>query len=292
MNALRLVSTKDMTKDEWLEWRRQGIGGSEVAAICNLSRFNSSPLSVYLDKLGQLAPLEESPEMKAGRMLEPLIADWFTAETGIRVMQQHSIFQHHEHKFMLANIDRWVIGKNEGLEIKNTKEYCRKDWFDGEEEIIPVSAQLQANHYMAILGAERWYVAVLIGGWDFQWRVIERDEKLIKSLITIESNFWNEHVLKKIPPEVTSQDTELLGDMYPSSNGLKFDLSESYYELIKELLDSKLFLDGAKKRNEEAKNKIKSLMGDYELAYWQGEKMFSWKSNKNDTRVFKILGGL
>lgn len=292
MNALRLVNTKDMEKEEWLEWRKQGIGGSEVAAICGLSRFSSSPLSVYLDKLGQLAPLEDSPEMKAGRMLEDTIAKWFTEETGIRVMQQHSIFQSRDNPFMLANIDRWVIGKNEGLEIKNTKEFCRKDWFDGQEEIIPVSAQLQANHYMAILGAERWYVAVLIGGWDFQWRVIERDEKLINSLVTIEYNFWHEHVLKKRAPDVTSQDTNLLNDMYPLSNGLKFDLSESYYELIKEFIESKETLKRAERRHEEAKNKVKSLMGDYELAFWQGEKLFSWKTDKKGSRRFNILGGI
>jgi putative phage-type endonuclease len=291
MQALRLVSTKDMPKEDWLEWRKKGIGGSDVAAICGLSRYKSA-LAVYLDKLGEIPPIEDNPKMSAGRRLEPLIAEWFTEETGIRVMQQHSIFQHKQHPFMLANIDRWVIGENAGLEIKNTGEYSRNDWFDGQTEIIPTEYQLQANHYMAILGAEKWYMAVLIGGWDFQWRVIERDEALIKSLITIEKAFWEDHVLAKNPPSVTAQDTDLMNHMYPSSKPSSIDLSESYYELIKNLLDTKRTLKTAEEAHKDAKNKVKQIIGDHELAFWQGEKMFSWKTDAKGSRVFKILGGL
>lgn len=290
--ANRLVYTKDMSQEEWLEWRRKGIGGSEAAAICGLNKY-TSPLAVYLDKLGELPPLEDNPKMKAGRMLEPLIADWFEEETGYRVMQQHSIFQHPDHPFMLANIDRWIIGENAGLEIKNTSEFNRKDWFDGQEEVIPVAYQIQANHYMAILGADRWFVAVLIGGWDFQWRVIERDERLIESLITIERNFWEQHVLKEVPPEVTAKDTDYLNQLYPESEPeSRIDLSESHYDMIKELLDSKESLDYAKEHHEEARNKVKSTMGDNEIAYWQGERMFSWKTDKRGRRTFRILGGM
>lgn len=291
MQALRLVSTKDMGREEWLGWRKKGIGGSDVAAICGFSRYKSA-VEVYLDKIGELPPIEDNPKMKAGRMLEPLIADWFAEETGMRVMQQHSIFQHPEHPFMLANIDRWVIGQNAGLEIKNTGEYSRGDWFDGQNEIIPTEYQLQANHYMAILGADRWYVAVLIGGWDFQWRVIERDEDLIRNLITIEKGFWEENVLKRQIPTFTAQDTETLKWMYPESKPKSFEISEAYYELIKRYFDTRIALEHAEEAHEDVKNKIKGIMGEYELAYWQGEKMFSWKSNKKGTRVFRPVGGL
>lgn len=291
MQALRLVNTEDLIHDEWLEYRKQGIGGSDVAAIVGLSRFKSA-YSVYLDKIGELPPLEDNPKMKAGRVLEPVIAEWFTEETGIRTQEQKFIFQHPEHKFMLANIDRWVPGENAGLEIKNTSEYCRDDWFEGNTEIIPTEYQLQANHYMAVLNAEKWYVAVLIGGWDFQWRIIERDEQLIKNLITIEQNFWENHVLAQVPPAVGSQDTDLINSAYPYSRPQSTDISESYYDLVKSLLDYKDSLEASKTAYEDAKNKMKMLMGENELAYWQGEKFCSWKSNKNGVRTFKIIGGI
>lgn len=291
MNAIRLVNTKELSHDDWLEWRKKGIGGSDVAAICGMNPYKS-PLAVYLDKTDQLPPTEDNPKMKAGRILEPVIADWFKEETGYKVWRQNCIFQHREHPIMLANIDRWLPGENAGLECKNTSEYNRDDWFDGYEEVIPVSYQLQANHYMAVTGADRWFVAVLIGGWDFQWRVIERDENIVQRLIQIETSFWSEYVEKNIPPEVSHQDTDYINESYPDSNGQSFDLSESYYDLVKELLDSKNALKQAKIRHEDAKNKMKSIMGENELAYWQGEKMFSWKTDKRGRRTFKIIGGL
>ncbi|MNC00659.1 YqaJ-like viral recombinase domain protein [compost metagenome] len=291
MQALRLVGTKDMEHDDWLEWRKRGIGGSDVAAICGLSRYKSA-LEVYLDKLGEIPPIPDNHKMKAGRMLEPLIADWFAEETGIRVQKQNCIFQHKDYPFMLANIDRWVPGENAGLEIKNTAEYSRNNWFDGQTEIIPTEYQLQANHYMAVTGADKWYVAVLIGGWDFQWRVIERDDNLIKNLITIEENFWTQHVMAGVLPEVKAQDTDLMNYMYPSSAPTSVNISEAYYELIKRLVDTKDALKQAEEDHEDAKNKVKKLMGENELALWHGEKFCSWKTNARGSRVFKIIGGL
>lgn len=288
MEALRLVSTKELEHHDWLEWRKKGIGGSDVAAICGLSRYRS-PLAVYLDKLGEIPPLEDNEKMKAGRILEPVIADWFAEETGMKVMKRNAIFQHKNHPFMLANIDRWLPGLNAGLEIKNTGEYSRDDWSGTQ---APTEYVLQCNHYMAVTGAERWYIAVLIGGWDMQWRIIERDESLIKNLITIEESFWNNHVIAKVAPEVNAQDTELLGKMYPTSNAAKMEVSEFHYEMVKHLIDTKEASKRAEVAHEEAKNKMKNLMGDNELALWQGEKLCSWKTNARGSRVFKILGGI
>lgn len=291
MQVTRLVSTTDLDHSDWLQWRKLGLGGSDIAAICGLSRYRSA-LAVYLDKIGELPPIQDNPQMKAGRVLEPVIADWFEEETGIKVQAQNYIFQHPEHKFMLANIDRWVPGQNAGLEIKNTSEYCRKDWFDGATEVVPTEYQLQANHYMAVMGADRWYVAVLIGGWDFQWRVLERDEALIESLIKIESDFWNGNVVSQIPPQVSYQDTDLLKQLHPLSTNSSVELSEAYYGLIKNLIDSKDALEQAKDKHEGFKNQVKQMMGENELAIWQGEKLATWKTDKRGVRTFKIIGGL
>lgn len=288
MSAQVLISTSDLSHEQWLAHRRLGIGGSDVAPICGLSKYNS-PMSVYLDKIGELAPLEDNPKMAAGRRLEPLIADWFAEETGLKVMKRNAILQHKKYPFMLANIDRWIAGKNAGLEIKNTSEYMRDEWIN---EKVPVEYMLQCNHYMAVTGADRWYVAVLIGGWDFQWRLIERDEELIANLIKIEDGFWHEHVLAKAPPSISHQDTDYINSTFPQSEPESYiHLLERDYDVIKELLQAREDVKAAQNREEEAKNKIKMLMGDAETAYWQGEKMFTWKSNKKGVRTFKVVGG-
>lgn len=288
MKAQRLISTNDLSHDDWLEARRAGLGGSDIAAVCGMSRYKS-PMGVYLDKLGELPPLEDNPKMKAGRMLEPVIADWFAEETGMKVMKQNAIFQHPDHKFMLANIDRWLPGLNAGLEIKNTSEYCREDWAGTQ---APTEYVLQCNHYMAVLNADRWFVAVLLGGWDFQWRVIERDEDLINNLITIESEFWNGNVLAKIPPSFSHQDTDLLKERYKDSvSDSSVDLPQEAYSIMEALKEARREKQNAKMMEDTAKNQIKGIMEYDELAYWQGDLVFTWKANKNGVRAFKIVGG-
>lgn len=287
MQAIRLVSTKDMSHDDWLKWRQKGIGGSDVAAICNMSRYKSA-MNVYLDKIGELPPLEDNPKMKAGRMLEPVVADWFAEETGYKVWRQNALFQHREQPFMLANIDRWLPGQNAGLECKNTSEYCRDDWSGTQ---APREYVLQCNHYMAVTGADRWFIAVLIGGWDLQWRVIERDDELINGLIEVEKGFWNEHVMTKVPPAFSHQDTSFLKDMYPQSDSSKtIELPEEAYEVIQRLVDARKIKKEADEQEETAKNQIKGFMGVAERAYFQGELRFTWKTGAK-SRTFRVIGG-
>lgn len=288
MQALRLVSTKEMAHDDWLDWRRQGLGGSDIAAICNMSRYRSA-MNVYLDKLGEIPPLEDNPKMKAGRILEPVIADWFAEETGMKVQRRNSIFQHPKHPHMLANIDRWLPGQNAGLECKNTAEYCKDDWAGTG---APNEYVLQCNHYMAVTGAERWYIAVLIGGWDFQWRVIERDDDLIRNLITIEHDFWHNNVLAKVPPAFSHQDTDFLKQLYPESNpSVSVDLPPEAYDIIKTLDEARAAKKSAEMIEDAAKNQIKGMMGEAEKAFWQGDLRFTWKSNAKGTRAFRVVGG-
>lgn len=287
MQAIRLVNTLNMQHEDWLEHRRLGIGGSDAAAICGLSRYKS-PMAVYLEKLGELPPVEDNPKMKAGRLLEPVIADWFAEDTGYKVWRQNAIFQHPEHPFMLANIDRWLPGQNAGLECKNTSEYCKDDWSGTQ---APTEYILQCNHYMAVTGADRWFIAVLIGGWDFQWRVIERDEELIKNLITIEKGFWEEHVVAKVPPVFSHQDTEYLKDAFPESDSdSSIELPEEAYPIIQELHLARVAKSQAEQREEAAKNQIKGYMQTSERAYFQGDLRFTWKTGKRG-RIFRVIGG-
>lgn len=288
MRTNRLVSTLDMQHEDWLDWRRKGLGGSDIAAICGMSRYKS-PMEVYLDKLGEIPPIADNPKMKAGRILEPVVADWFAEETGMKVIRQNAIFQHPKHPHMLANIDRWLPGQNAGLECKNTAEYCRGDW---EGTTAPTEYILQANHYMAVTNADRWYIAVLIGGYDFQWRVIERDEELIKNLITIEEEFWKNNVMAKHPPALSHQDTEYLKVTYKDSIAdSTVDLPEEAYSIIKSLVDARQIIKAAEMQEETAKNQIKGIMQNKEMAYWQGDLKFTWKANKKGIRSFRVIGG-
>lgn len=288
MQALRIASTLEMEHSDWLTHRKNGIGGSDVAAIFGLSRYRS-PLQVYMDKLGLIPPIEDNQKMKMGRILEPIIADLFMEDTGIKVRRNNAILQHPEYPWLLANIDRWIVGENAGLEIKNTSEYARSDWSGAN---APIEYLMQCNHYMAVTGAERWYICVLIGGWDVQWRVIERDDTVIAAIIEKTRQFWHDHVLAEVPPDANFQDCDLLKQLYPEHvPASTIELTEEQYPLIGAIRAARISLEEAEMNRDDHTNKLKAIMGEHELALFQGDKVASWKTNKKGVRVFKFIGG-
>ncbi|MFR4400922.1 MAG: YqaJ viral recombinase family protein, partial [Peptococcus niger] len=63
------IKTLDMSQEEWLEQRKKGIGGSDAGAICGLNPWKSA-VEVYLDKLGELPPVEDNERMRMGVTLK------------------------------------------------------------------------------------------------------------------------------------------------------------------------------------------------------------------------------
>ena len=96
-------------------------------------------------------------------------------------------FQSEKHPFMLANVDRLIVGEKAGLECKTASALTRCDFENGD---IPPSYYCQCMHYMAVTGFEKWYIAVLVMGKGFFWYEINRNEEEIEALIKAEGDFW------------------------------------------------------------------------------------------------------
>lgn len=279
-----------MTREEWLEARRKGIGGSDAAAVCGLNPYKS-PLEVYLEKIGEIDSPEDNDAMYWGRKLEDIVAREFSERTGLKVRRVNSILTHKEFPFILGNLDRIIIANNEGpgvLECKTSSAYSLKNW--GEE--VPPMYQLQVQHYLAVTGYKYGYVAVLIGGRVFRYFRVDRDEDLIANLIKIESDFWHNHVLAGVMPEPDGNEntSKLLSKLYPESNGKAIVLKNPETKsLLERYFDLEQQEKEIKTQKDEVVNKLKSFMQDNELALCDGYKI-SWKniiSNRFDTKAFQ-----
>ena len=112
-----IVDVKDLTHEEWLNWRRKGIGGSEVGAICGLSKYKSA-YAIYLSKIDELPYEKQSEQAHFGDVLEEVVAREFARVTGKKVRKKNKMLRHKDHNFMLANIDRLVVGEKAFLECK------------------------------------------------------------------------------------------------------------------------------------------------------------------------------
>ena len=204
---LVLVNTENLPRDEWLEWRRKGIGGSDAATIIGVSPF-STARDLYYDKLNIVTAVDEEDnwvQKEIGHLLEDLVAKIFSKKTGYPVYQVKKMFYHPEYPYMLADVDYFVRlpdGKTAILEIKTTNYNATGAWWRDGEETVPVNYEIQGRHYMAVTNIDKVYYCCLYGNTEDEViiRSIDRDYNYEDLIIALEGDFWQNNVLAKIPP--------------------------------------------------------------------------------------------
>jgi len=280
MHSVALVSTKSIDHDEWLRWRRTGVSGSDAAAIIGLDRYRSA-FDVYVDKLGLKKEQPDNEAMRQGRDLEEYVASRFCEQTGKKVRRRNAILQHPEHHWMLGNIDRWVVGENAGLECKTTSVLNRAKFSQGE---FPPNYYVQCVHYMAVTGAERWYLAVLVLNKAFHVFTIERDEAEVQALIEAEKDFWENHVLKQIPPAPDGSEatTEVIKQLFPEAKERKETALFGYEQKIEQYLVLDEQVKELTKQRDALKQEIQLALADAEIGRARGY-IVEWKNQVRQT---------
>jgi len=284
-----LTSTNDMNRTQWLEARRKGVGGSDAPVILGLSKWKT-PFELWLEKTGQINIEETSSEAAYwGTKLEDLVADEFTVRTGKKVRRRNAILQHSEYPWMVANVDRMVVAENAILECKTTSAWLQGEWKDDE---IPDAYIIQPQHYMAVTGAQKAYIAVLIGGNQFRYKEIERDDELIGIIIEAEKHFWEFHVLGNQPPALdgSSAAERFVKERYAKGEaGKSVNLAPSYRDQIEQLLSVKTQIKALETQEKAIENQIKAELQDAETGF-VGAYQVNWKtitSYRFDTKAFQ-----
>ena len=266
-SALRLLKTKDLSREEWLKTRQQGLGSSDAATALGLNPYQS-PLALWLEKTqGQVAkpidPDDDSHPTYWGTVLEPIVATHYSKRTGHKVRRVNAILQHPQHPFMLANLDREVIGQADVqiLECKTAGMYGAKAWKNGVPEYVLV----QVMHQLAVTGKQAADVAVLIAGQQLQIHRIQRDDALIAKLIELENRFWW-HVENNIPPPADGSDSAALAlqTLFPTDNGevVDYRFDADMNAVFEALLATRQALDTYKAQEAALKQRIQQSMGE------------------------------
>jgi putative phage-type endonuclease len=288
--ALRLVSTKDLSREQWLAVRQRGIGSSDAAAAVGISPYQS-PLELWLIKTGRDAglprvdPDDDSSPMFWGTLLEPLVATQYSRRTGHRVRRTNAVLQHPDpdKAWMLANIDREVVGVPDVqvLECKTAGEFGARLWKDG----VPEYVQAQVQHQLAVTGRKAADVAVLLCGQELAIHRIERDDEVIARLIELERRFWH-YVETDTPPPADGSESaaRALHCLYPRDNGTTLDCSadEGLCSDFDELLDLREQLARLEEREAKLKQRLQMHMGEATKAVFP-HGAISWKRSKDST---------
>lgn len=262
---IRFTGTPEEINAQWVEARKNGIGGSDVASIMGLNKY-SSPLSVWLIKTGRepSPDLSDNQAVEWGNRLEDVVADKFADEhPELQVYRRNATMVSIKRPWAFANIDRWVTdGKgNVGiLEVKTVGMRRAADWDNG----VPLYYLTQVMHYMSVTGYQYAWVAILIGGQEFREYYIERDEADIKAINDAVDTFWRDFVETDTAPALIGNDPEanaLLSQHSDPSTEFISMLDEDV-SMLDELQEIKDQMDDLKHRKTLIENQIKDLIGD------------------------------
>ncbi|MWL88588.1 YqaJ viral recombinase family protein [Cupriavidus sp. SW-Y-13] len=294
--ALRLVGTKSLPREDWLEVRKRGIGGSDAAASVGLNPYKSQ-LELWLEKTGRDAELpkpdpgDTREPVYWGTLLEPIVAAAYTQQTGHRVRRVNAVLQHAAYPFMLANLDREVVGVPgvQILECKTAGEFGARHWQDG----VPEYVQLQVQHQLAVAGKQAADVAVLLCGQALEVHRIERDDALIAQLIELEGQFWR-HVETDTPPPGDGSESadRAVRCLYPRDTGATVDFSEDRQlsGAFADLIAVRGQIESLEQAAAKLKQGIQQAMGDATRALFEtGEVTFKRSKDSSGTDLDRLL---
>ncbi|MBO2962236.1 YqaJ viral recombinase family protein [Burkholderia pseudomallei] len=293
--ALRLVETKDLSRDDWLSVRRNGIGGSDAAAAVGLSPYMSQ-LELWLDKTGRADglprpdPGDTTSPTYWGTLLEPIVAASYTKQTGNRVRRVNAVLRHPTIPWMLANVDREVVGARDVqiLECKTAGAHGARLWRDG----IPEYVAIQVQHQLAVTGKTAAHVAVLLCGQALEVFHIARDDALVGRLVELEARFW-QYVESDTPPPADGSDSadRALRHLYPGHGGtVDFADDRRLSSMFADLVAVRAEIEARQAIEAQLKQTIQHAMGDATRAVFEtGEVSFKRSRDSSTVDLKRLL---
>ena len=275
------IPTSGMSNEEWLRHRKTGIGGSDAGAICGVNPF-SSRMKVFRDKTSDEVEEQNNEAIRIGHDLEQYVAERFSEATGLRVRRSNFMYRSIEHPFMIADVDRLIIGEDAGLECKTASAYNADKWKDGD---IPLHYVMQCYHYMAVTGKRTWYIACVILGREFVYRKLSWNDEIINGLIDAEEDFWKKHIIPKVMPAPDGSEVsdEILKKYFGTAKKASTIRLVGFDEKLKRRDEIVKSIDELTTEQKQIEQEIKLFMKDNELAVNDSYKV-SW-SNVDTTRL-------
>lgn len=295
----------------WLQARRTGIGGSDIAALLGASPYRS-PVALWMDKTGRAHDVEPDADQRErmhwGQVLEQVVAVEYAARTGSRVQRINDMLRHPQYPFALANIDRAVVtagsrarwddasgrvaGADGILECKTAHALAENspDWGEPGSDEVPLHYWLQCQWYLGITGLPWADLAVLFGGQKWVRYRIEANAAMQGDLLRQAQDWWDRHVAADMPPEPSTEaDARTLWRTHRAGAELVVDadVAAAVEELqaIKAQIGNERTEGTLEHRMQELRDRICAAFGDAEAITYMGRRLATWKANKPSART-------
>ena len=258
------IPLSGVSNTEWLRLRKQGIGGSDAGAICGVNPY-SSAMKVFKDKTSEEVEEKDSEAIRIGHDLEDYVAQRFTEATGLKVRKSNFMYRSKAHPFMIADVDRLIVGEDAGLECKTASAYNADKWADGN---IPLHYVMQCYHYMAVTGKRTWYIAAVILGREFTYRRLEWDDELMKRLVNVEEDFWNNHVVPGVipPPDGSKACDEVIEQYFHTAKKASAVKLVGFDEKLSRREEILAYIAELQEEQKQIEQEVKLFMGENQYA--------------------------
>jgi len=266
---------------EWRLARKKGLGGSDAAAVCGMSKWKT-PLDVYKDKISDDVSGEMTNDQLMGTLFEPVLINYYEKVTGNKVEKVGMTSK----DFMIANIDGYVKSENKILEIKTAR--FNDGWGEEGTDEIPDEYLFQVAHYCHVLDVDNVDIGVLFMGKDFKIYRYKRNKNLESKLVAKEAYFWNEHVKALKAPAPSNYDE--IKNYWKSELNKGVQATPSVMNAVTELKTIKAYAKELEKREKELKKQVMEFMKDADTLVNGDDKIITWKSsvrNSIDTTALK-----
>lgn len=192
------------TQEKWHELRGIGIGGSDIGAILGVNKYKSA-IDIYIDKT-EGKKQDGNRFTHFGHKLEKVVFEEFQERH--QNMRCYTVPYTIQRGVCVANVDGMVYDPEKDrygiLELKTTSAYNKDEWTG---DTVPDSYYAQVQHYLYVTGLSFAYIACLVGGNDYKEFYIERSLEDIDYIQEKATDFWKNHVVKKIPPMLDGSDS-------------------------------------------------------------------------------------
>ncbi len=289
-------------RTEWLAARRLALGGTDVPAVLGAHPWKSA-LEVWASKMhGDDRDLSGIEAVRWGNILQPVVAEEFSERTGRPIEAADPFkFVRHPEAPVGTTQDYW-FGWLEGddvhsavLEIKTSGAHQSERWEDGP----PLEVQIQFQCQLACTGLDRGAVAVLLGGQDFRYYDLARNDRFIAATLERCAEWWERHIVGDTPPPPDgSKGSASALDLLYKDKGSAIVIPIDAAHWLDELAAAAKLTAAAKARKGQASNHLKALLGDAAYGVVEGDgRAVSWREQSRKETVqkaatFRVLRAL
>lgn len=276
--------------------RRKSLGGSDVGSILGLSKYKSA-VDVWMEKTDKAIDQKDSLPLRFGQFAEEFVASEYAFATGSKLAHHNEAIIHPKYEYMHGHIDRFILNGNAPLlnakgeitasrilECKTANPFTQSEWGEPGTDQVPLTYLVQCVWYMMLTNIQQTDLAVLFGNADFRIYEIKRDLELEVMVFERARSFWENHVLKDIPPEAASESDykTLFGK---STSQKSVEAPEGTRDLILKLKQLNQQVEQSEHEISQIKQSIMGQMQDAEILTFEGTTLATWKAPKPSLRL-------